>query len=386
VRNGRTAARMYRGAPLSATTMINLRSVFFLFAPIALSAAAFAQGRVVVAHDEWTLSNNGFAAAPASTAQFARNVADWFTGGQPGNFRVWSGNFGLTGSQLTQAITGAGHTWTVSTAGAFDLATLQRYDAVFLGVTPTNVDVGALTQYVQGGGCVYVCAGSGGPSVAANSWNTFLGASGLSYASAYNNLSGLRSISSIHPLFAGVASLYESNGNSITFGGTPSANAQILVTTGTQGLYAVYDGRSAAPVAYCTAKLNSLGCTPSIGSSGYASVSNSNPFEVTASNVLNQEPGLMFYGYAAAGAPFQGGTLCVQPPTQRTSIQGSGGANSPTNDCSGSYSLDFNAWIQSGADPLCVTGQTIFAQYWSRDPLSPSTTGLTNALSLVIGS
>lgn len=94
----------------------------------------------------------------------------------------------------------------------------------------------------------------------------------------------------------------------------------------------------------------------------------------------------MFYGYAAAAAPFQGGTLCVQPPTQRTPVQGAGGASSPTNDCSGSYSIDFNASIQSGVDPLCVAGQAIFAQYWFRDPQSPSTTGLTNGLSLVIGS
>jgi hypothetical protein len=366
--------------------MTSLRHLLSLLAPLALSAAALAQGRIVVAHDEWTLSNNGFNAAPASTAQFARNVADWFTGGLPGNFRVWSSDFGFTGALLSQTMTGAGHTWTVATNGTFDLATLQQYDAVFLGVNPTNVDTTALTQYVQGGGCVYLCAGSGGASVAANAWNGFLRTFGLWYSNVYNNLNGLRAISSAHPLFAGVASLYEANGNSILFAGAPTSNAQILVATGTQGLYAVYDGRPAAPAAFCTAKLNSLGCTPAIGASGYASVSNPNPFNVTASNVLNQKQGLMFYGYAAAAAPFQGGTLCVQPPTQRTPVQGAGGASSPTNDCSGSYSIDFNAWIQSGVDPLCVAGQPIFAQYWSRDPQSPSTTGLTNGLSLVIGS
>jgi hypothetical protein len=154
----------------------------------------------------------------------------------------------------------------------FNLATLHQYDAVFLGVSPTSVDTSALTQYVQSGGCVYLCAGSGGPSVAANAWNTFLGAFGLSYVSVYNHLNGVRPISSAHPLFAGVASLYEAKGDSIALAGAPNPDAQILVATGAQGLYAAYDGRPAAPTAHSTAKLNSLGCTPSIGSSGYASV------------------------------------------------------------------------------------------------------------------
>lgn len=73
-------------------------------APLALSAAAVDQGRVVVAHDAWTLSNIGFSAAPASAAPFARNVADWFTGGLPGKFRAWSSNFGFTGSVLSQTM------------------------------------------------------------------------------------------------------------------------------------------------------------------------------------------------------------------------------------------------------------------------------------------
>jgi hypothetical protein len=40
--------------------------------------------------------------------------------------------------------------------------------------------------------------------------------------------------------------------------------------------------------------------------------------------------------------------------------------------------------IQSSADPLLVPGARCFAQFWSRDPASPSTTGLTDALSFWI--
>ncbi|MCK6448454.1 MAG: FG-GAP-like repeat-containing protein [Planctomycetes bacterium] len=138
------------------------------------------------------------------------------------------------------------------------------------------------------------------------------------------------------------------------------------------------------PAIYCTPKANSLGCTPYVTYSGSPSVSATTPFEIRASNVINNKNGLLFYGFDALAAPFQGGTLCVAPPTKRTSVQATGG-NPPPNDCSGSLSYDFNALIQSGANPNLVLGQEVFVQYWSRDPLSPSTTSLTNALRFVIG-
>ena len=361
-----------------------LRHLLAAASALTLSALSFAQGRIVVAHDEWTLSNNGFQQGP-DAAQFARNVAGWFTGGQPGHFRVWSDDFGLIGSALSQTMTAVGHTWTVSTAGTFQLSTLQQYDAVFIGNYFTGIDAAVLTQYVQAGGCVYVCAGNISDALAANAFNPFLANFGLAYGSVFNNIAGLRPISSTHPIFAGVGALFENNGNSILPGSVPNANTQILVSTGASGLYAVYDGRVAAPTTYCTAKVNSQGCTPAISSSGSPSVSSASPFDIRATSVLNQKQGLLFYGYAATAVPFQGGTLCVQPPSRRTPLQGSGGTAAPANDCSGSYSFDFNAWVQSGADPLAVAGQAIFAQYWSRDPATVSTTGLTDALAFVIG-
>ena len=135
-----------------------------------------------------------------------------------------------------------------------------------------------------------------------------------------------------------------------------------------------------APLAYCTAKVNSLGCTPAISSSGTPSASSASPFTIAASEVLNQKFGLCFYGYDFASAPFQGGTMCVATPVRRTAVQSSGGSVGP-GDCSGQFALDFNAHIQSAADPRWsrVPG---YAEYWYRDPASPSTTGLSNALAL----
>jgi hypothetical protein len=134
---------------------------------------------------------------------------------------------------------------------------------------------------------------------------------------------------------------------------------------------------------YCVGKLNSLGCTPAIGFNGSPSASSSQPFVITASNLINQKNGLLFYGRAPTSTPFQGGTKCVADPVQRTAAQNSGGSASGA-DCTGTYGLDFNARIQSGVDPSLVVGAELYAQYWSRDPQSASHTSLSNALSFLI--
>jgi hypothetical protein len=54
-------------------------------------------------------------------------------------------------------------------------------------------------------------------------------------------------------------------------------------------------GCTGTPVTYCTAKVNSLGCTPSIGFTGIPSASVPLGFTVSASNVINNKPGLLIY-------------------------------------------------------------------------------------------
>jgi hypothetical protein len=149
------------------------------------------------------------------------------------------------------------------------------------------------------------------------------------------------------------------------------------------GVIRAYRIFPATPTAFCTAKTNSLGCAPSMSSSGAPSVSSSTPFLVNCSSVLNQVSGLLFYSQGPGAAPFQGGTLCVRLPTRRTPPQNSGGSSSGA-DCSGVLSIDFNARIQSGVDPTLVAGAEVFGQYWSRDPASPSTTSLSNGLRFLI--
>ncbi len=131
---------------------------------------------------------------------------------------------------------------------------------------------------------------------------------------------------------------------------------------------------------YCTAKTNSLGCVPSMSWTGFPSASNPTPFTLNCSNVINYKYGLLFYGFAEADVPFQGGTLCVAPPHQRTGLQFSAGDPPPPPDCTGTFTFDMNERIQSGVDRALVAGATVFAQYWSRDPGDPHGTSLSDAV------
>ena len=56
-------------------------------------------GKIFVSHDAWTLSDDGFRAAP-DAARFAQNLGRWFSPDGKGKFLVYSTSFGLTGKIL----------------------------------------------------------------------------------------------------------------------------------------------------------------------------------------------------------------------------------------------------------------------------------------------
>jgi hypothetical protein len=134
---------------------------------------------------------------------------------------------------------------------------------------------------------------------------------------------------------------------------------------------------------YCVSKPNSQGCSALMSQSGTPSASSASPFLLQASQVLNQKNGILIYGFAPWNVPFQGGTLCIAGQVRRTAGQNSGGTVGGP-DCSGTYSFNFNAHIQGGSDPLLVAGEQVFTQYWYRDPVSPSGTGLSDASQFTI--
>ena len=135
---------------------------------------------------------------------------------------------------------------------------------------------------------------------------------------------------------------------------------------------------SSLATSYCTAKVNSSGCTPNLSArlQGLDLV-------IDAEQVLAGEVGILFYSIAGpGGGPFQGGFLCATPPVVRTAPQISSATGSPP--CPGVYSFNFSAYVASGQDPTLVSGQPVWVQYWTRDNGAVSGSGLTNGLSFSV--
>ena len=117
---------------------------------------------------------------------------------------------------------------------------------------------------------------------------------------------------------------------------------------------------------YCTPKLNSLGCSPTIFTTGIPSLSGTGAaFRIWSGGVLNQKVGLMLWSRSPASTPFGGGTLCVAAPITRTAAQSSGGTSLPAQDCTGTYVLQFTPAMINQAGLL--VGDDVYSQYWSRD-------------------
>jgi hypothetical protein len=137
---------------------------------------------------------------------------------------------------------------------------------------------------------------------------------------------------------------------------------------------------------YCTSGTSANACVPAIAGSGIPSASDTNGFWIDCTGVESNRSGILLYGFTDASfapVPWAFGNtsyLCVKPPLQRTLLQNSAGGPSP---CTGAFVVDWNDFM--AANPAALgnpraCGQRFDAQYWYRDPPSPKTTNLSNAL------
>ena len=202
-------------------------------------------GKIFVAHDEWAISDYGYEESRPSARQLTLNLANWFTGGRPGRFLVYSAFYGLIGHEIAATMTAAGHTWTVDMSVPFTLSYLLQYDAVFVGGQVADNTV--LIDYVRAGGNVFIEGGTGlgGNPYEAGHWNVFLRAFGLAFADNYDlsRTRGIYTITSTSSLFNGVTQLYEDTGNPILKLDPSDPYVQILVPYNGHALYASYSAK-----------------------------------------------------------------------------------------------------------------------------------------------
>ncbi len=146
-------------------------------------------------------------------------------------------------------------------------------------------------------------------------------------------------------------------------------------------------GSSSPPTNYCTAGLSSNGCTPSITADNQPSASMAASCVLTVNDLEGQKLGLLFYGVNNSGfSPLPWGAsssfMCVKSPTQRMPTQNSGGT---AGLCDGVMNNDWYAFLAASPGALGTpfsVGDKVYAQAWYRDPPTPKTTNLSNALEL----
>jgi hypothetical protein len=209
---------------------------------------AAAAGKIIVAHDEWTLSNGVFGAATSDAAKFTVNVASFFMDGSHGDFLVYENDYlygyktdqGAFNTSFVSTMTAAGHTVTreSATATTLTLARLRTFDGVF--VCGRNLDQTALIQYVLEGGNVYLAGGTGTVNEA-TAYNTFLNYFGLQFSSTYNTLNESYRFYQYHPAMGGWIKLYHRDGSSISDIQPAEPQQYVLATRSGHGIYAVYD-------------------------------------------------------------------------------------------------------------------------------------------------
>jgi lysyl endopeptidase len=135
------------------------------------------------------------------------------------------------------------------------------------------------------------------------------------------------------------------------------------------------------PVVYCTSKISTNLCAPSIAATGSASLSAASGFVVTTTNLEEQVTGIDFFGTAGQAAiPFQGGFLCVAGAVNRLPGKFTGGAG----PCTGSISYTLSDVLLHPAGGSLAAGAHLYLQTWTRDLADPFGSSLSNGLDAIL--
>ncbi|MFN7898207.1 MAG: hypothetical protein ACK5N0_00885 [Synechococcaceae cyanobacterium] len=185
------------------------------------------------------MSDYGIQQAP-DTETFIKNIAKVLTDAKGGRFldasTYYTTNPTVQGTALEKSLSSPPYAFKRDRSASLDLNTLRNYEVVFVG--GEQVDNQMLIDYIKLGGSVCLIAGTGhggSASSEAAGWNQLLDAFGLRLESSYNEITGVRSVTSpTHPLFTGVNSLFQYWGQTIEL--LPDSKASVIMTSDSLGL------------------------------------------------------------------------------------------------------------------------------------------------------
>jgi hypothetical protein len=196
-------------------------------------------GKIVLNSDDWTLNDT----------TYQLNIAKRFANNKPNAKFLLLGSYASNNNSLASTISNAGYTYDIypnSPPNSPSLAILQNYDGVFM--MSAYVSRTAMTQYVQGGGKVYLAVGYGNLAEE-YSWNTFINTFGLQiyFRTEYSSINP--SVKSIpNPLFANIQTLLFWGYTPVGVTGT-NANSSLILSQSGDGLIAEYNAPdTVAPV------------------------------------------------------------------------------------------------------------------------------------------
>jgi hypothetical protein len=163
------------------------------------------------------------------------------------------------------------------------------------------------------------------------------------------------------------------------FGAIPIDGVNSLQRTGMTGVNdpTNYAGGTGAvngappPSFYCTAKTTSTGCLPFLSVTGDASATMPGQFNIISDDHVEGQIAIYLYGPQKANLDFHGGKLCVKAPFKRLNSLIKTADAIPCVTCAGNCRMvkrNFNALIQSGADPTLTAGASVRVQVRQRDP------------------
>jgi hypothetical protein len=159
--------------------------------------------------------------------------------------------------------------------------------------------------------------------------------------------------------------------------GDPSSRPDPDGSRADMGAFPFHPVYGLPPSTACEGKVNSQGCEPYMGHNGAPPSLSGGLFEVLGRNEREDTYGILIWSLDPISVPFQGGTLCLGSPVQRTPKTETEEVV-PGVPCPAEFEF---AWTSAYlASQGLTAGTDVYCQFWGRDAADPWRTTLTDML------